>query len=109
MPDTVHPAGATVVHDEVIPAKGHWAREITAGQSLRIEDIEGQQAIDFICYSSANLAEKFWAAHTAKLAGTIYVTTGHVLYSDLANPMMTIPLTYSGAAVIEKFSCQRSA
>jgi urea carboxylase-associated protein 1 len=90
MPDAVHPAGATVVHDEVIPAKGRWAREMAAGESLRIEDIEGQQAIDFICYSRANLAEKFWAAHTAKLAGTIYVTTGHVLYSDLANPMMTI-------------------
>lgn len=79
-----------IAHDEVIPAKGHWAREMRAGQLLRIEDLEGQQAIDLICYNRANLAEKFWAAHSAKLNGTIYLTTGHVLYSDLAAPMMTI-------------------
>ena len=82
--------GAQTAHDEIIPAKGHWAYEMRAGQTLRIEDLEGQQAIDFICYSLANLDEKFWAAHSAKLNGTIYLTTGHVLYSDLAKPMMTI-------------------
>lgn len=89
-PETGVPASATVVHDEVIPAKGHWAHEMKAGQYLRIEDIEGQQAIDLLCYRLDNLAEKFWAAHTAKLNGTIYIKTGHVLYSDLCNPMMTI-------------------
>jgi urea carboxylase-associated protein 1 len=78
------------VRDEVIPARGHWAAAIEQGQSLRIEDLEGQQAIDFLCYKLDNLNEKFWAAHTAKLNGTIYITKGHVLYSDLANPMMTI-------------------
>lgn len=78
------------LHDEVIPAKGHWAREIDAGELLRLEDQEGQQAIDLICYAKDDLREKFWAAHTAKLNGTIYISTGHVLFSDMANPMMTI-------------------
>jgi urea carboxylase-associated protein 1 len=81
---------AGLAHDEVIPAKGYWAYEMRAGQTLRIEDLEGQQAIDLITYNRANLAEKFWAAHTAKLNGTIYPTVGHVLYSDQADPMMTI-------------------
>lgn len=76
--------------DQVIPAKGHWAHEMDAGELLRLEDLEGRQAIDLICYARHNLAEKFWAAHTAKLNETIYVSTGHVLYSDMANPMMTI-------------------
>jgi urea carboxylase-associated protein 1 len=80
----------TTIRDEVIPARGHWAAEIRRGQTVRMEDLEGQQAIDFICYNLDNLDEKFWAAHTAKLNGTIYITKGHVLYSDLANPMMTI-------------------
>lgn len=87
---TQTPAELTVLADEVIPARGHWAREMKRGEVLRITDIEGQQAVDFICYRLDNLAEKFWAAHSAKLNGTIYLTTGHVLYSDLANPMMTI-------------------
>src|SRR5690554_949285 len=76
--------------DEVIGARGNWAREMRAGEVLRIEDLEGQQAVDLICYDLENLREKFWAAHTAKIAKTIYVSTGHVLYSDLARPMMTI-------------------
>jgi urea carboxylase-associated protein 1 len=76
--------------DEVIPAKGHWAHELRAGELLRIEDVEGEQAVDLICYDLADLTETFWAAHSAKLNGTIYLTTGHVLYSDRARPMMTI-------------------
>lgn len=78
------------ISDEVIPAKGHWAREMRAGELLRLEDIEGKQAIDLICYSLDDLREKFWAAHTAKLNGTIFVTAGHTLYSDKARPMMEI-------------------
>lgn len=76
--------------DEVVPAKGYTAFAMEQGQTLRIVDLEGSQAIDLICYNLDNPREKFWAAHTAKLAHTIYVTTGDVLYSDLANPMMTI-------------------
>lgn len=76
--------------DEVVPAKGHTAFEMQAGQILRIVDLEGSQAVDLICYNADRPQEKFWAAHTAKLAKNIYVSTGDVLYSDLANPMMTI-------------------
>jgi uncharacterized protein len=75
---------------EIIPAKGHLAFPMKRGQTLRIEDLEGEQAVDLICYRLDDLAEKFWAAHSAKLNGTIYLTAGHVLYSDRANPMMTI-------------------
>lgn len=78
------------IRDEIVPAKGVTAFEVRRGQTVRIEDVEGQQAVDLICYSLDDLAERFWAAHTAKLNGTIYVSTGHVLYSDRARPMMTI-------------------
>jgi urea carboxylase-associated protein 1 len=88
-------AGTTVlpkeaIWDKILPAKGNIAFEMKKGQTLRIEDLEGEQCIDLICYNLHNLDEHFWAAHTAKLAGNIYVSTGDVLYSDLANPMMTI-------------------
>lgn len=105
---TQSPTERTVVLDEVIPAKGHWAHEMKKGELLRIEDLEGQQAIDFICYRMDNLAEKFWAAHSAKLNGTIYLTTGHVLYSDLANPMMTIVADTVGVNDVICGSCSRA-
>ncbi len=97
-----------VVVDEVIPAKGHWARVMKRGEVLRITDIEGQQAIDFICYRLDNPAEKFWAAHSAKLNRTIYLTTGHVLYSDQANPMMTITEDTVGVNDVICGSCSRA-
>jgi urea carboxylase-associated protein 1 len=77
------------VRDEIVPARGNTGFTMSRGQLLRIEDVEGQQAIDVILYNLHNMAEKFWAAHSAKINGTIYLTTGHVLYSDLANPMAT--------------------
>lgn len=78
------------IRDEIVPAKGVTAFEVRRGQTVRIEDVEGQQAIDLICYNAEDLAEKFWAAHTAKINGSIYISTGHVLYSDQARAMLTI-------------------
>jgi urea carboxylase-associated protein 1 len=105
---TQSPTERSVLVDEVIPAKGHWARELKRGEVLRVTDIEGQQAIDFICYRLDNLAEKFWVAHSAKLNGTIYLTTDHVLYSDQANPMMTITEDTVGVNDIICGSCSRA-
>jgi uncharacterized protein YcgI (DUF1989 family) len=96
-----------ILLDEVIPARGNWAREMKAGQTLRIEDLEGKQAVDLICYDLTNLKEKFWAAHTAKLNGTIYIKEGHVLYSDLAKPMMTILEDTVGVNDVICGSCSR--
>jgi urea carboxylase-associated protein 1 len=90
MPYTTARSGAEARIDEVIAARGYWAQEVRAGELLRIEDIEGKQAVDLICYDLEDLSETFWAAHTAKLAGTIYIKTGDVLYSNRARPMMTI-------------------
>ena len=78
------------LRDEVVAAKGVTAFEVSTGQTVRVEDLAGRQAVDLICYNLDNLDEKFWAAHTAKLNGTIYISTGHTLYSDLVRPMMTI-------------------
>ena len=78
------------LRDQIVAARGVIALEVKRGQTVRVEDVEGEQAADLICYSLENLAEKFWAAHTAKLNGTIYITVGHVLYSDMARPMMTV-------------------
>ena len=98
---------AKPVHDEIVVAKGQTAFEVERGRTVRVEDVEGMQAVDFICYNRANLAEKFWAAHTAKLNKTIYVSKGHVLWSDLANPMMTIVEDTVGVNDVICGSCSR--
>src|SRR5437016_4078541 len=67
-----------------------WARVLTRGQTLRIIDLEGRQAVDFLCYNAANPEERYNAADTMKYAKTIFLTRGHGIYSDLGRRLLTI-------------------
>jgi uncharacterized protein YcgI (DUF1989 family) len=74
---------------EIAPG-GSWSGIVKKGQVLTITDLEGQQGVDFLCYSKDNPDERYHAANTIKKACTLKLTKGHVLYSDIARPMMTI-------------------
>ena len=79
-----------VAETEIIPACGHWSRLIARGQTLRITDLKGSQAVDFLCYNATDPEERYHAPNTIKKAGHILLTVGDVLYSDRANPLFTI-------------------
>jgi uncharacterized protein len=83
------PAG-TIIEDLTIPAGGHWGRVLRTGQVLRIVDLEGKQAVDFLCYNAEDPGERYSAADTMKYAGTIFLTTGHGIYSDMGRRLLTI-------------------
>ncbi len=79
-----------VVYDFTIPARQPWSRVVKAGQTLRIIDLEGQQAVDFLCYNAADLADRYSSMNTIKVQGNTYVTKGTVLYSDSGVPLLTV-------------------
>ncbi len=79
-----------ILYDRTLPASNAWARVIPQGQALRIVDIEGQQAVDFLCYDARNPVERYNAADTMKYAGTVRLTKGHSLYSDMGRPLFRI-------------------
>jgi len=79
-----------VVDDRVLAPGLEWAGVVRAGLVLRIVDLEGRQAVDFLCYRADDPSERYNAADTMKLAGTIFLTTGHGLYSDLGRRLFTI-------------------
>jgi uncharacterized protein len=81
--------GRVLREDVVHPGEG-WAEVVRHGQILRIVDQAGKQGVDFLCYHAANPEERYHAANTMKKARSILLTTGHVLYSDVARPMFTI-------------------
>jgi urea carboxylase-associated protein 1 len=83
-------AGVGVVHDEVVAPRSPWARVVRAGGTLRIVDLEGNQAVDFLCYNAADLDERYSAAETIVGQGNIFLTTGTVLRSDEGRPLMTV-------------------
>jgi urea carboxylase-associated protein 1 len=79
-----------VILDEIVPARMPWSGVVKKGQRLRIIDREGRQAVDFLCYNADEPEERFHAPNTIKAAGTISLTKGHTLYSDVARPIFTI-------------------
>jgi urea carboxylase-associated protein 1 len=81
---------AAMVEDVVVPPDGTWARVLSPGQVLTIVDLEGKQAVDFLCYNAKNPEERYNAADTMKYAKTIFLTTGHGIYSDMGRRLFTI-------------------
>jgi urea carboxylase-associated protein 1 len=81
---------ADAIHRETLPAGEPWLKELKAGQTLRIHDLDGNQAVDTLFYSAANPRERYDAQRTLRRQHSLYLTTGTVLYSNLGNPMLTI-------------------
>ncbi|WP_454717425.1 urea amidolyase associated protein UAAP2 [Caulobacter segnis] len=82
-----------IVHDEVVPARAPWLHEVKAGQTLRIVDLEGNQAVDFLAYSAADDAERYSAQDTIAAQNNIFLRQGSVLLSNEGAPMMTVTAT----------------
>lgn len=85
------PVSAAAIHeDAVVPACEPWSVRMRKGDVLRLVDLEGQQAIDFLCYNADSPAERYNAANTMKLNKSIYIGKGSVLWSVRAREMMTV-------------------
>ena len=84
------PLNAAPLNDGVVPARSPWTGVVRATETLRIVDLEGNQAVDFLCYNAADLDERYSAAETIVGQGNIFLTTGTVLRSNEGNPLMTI-------------------
>jgi uncharacterized protein len=81
---------AKAVHREIIPAGEPWMGNVKRGQYFRIVDLEGNQAVDTLFYSSASLDERYSAQDTIRAQGNIYLSCGTRLLSNEGNTMLTI-------------------
>ncbi|MDQ4419327.1 urea carboxylase-associated family protein [Sphingobium sp. DEHP117] len=85
-------AGA-VIHDEIVPARAPWLHHVHAGQTLRIVDLEGNQAVDFLLYAAEDDTERYSAQDTVAAQGNLFLREGTVLRSNEGRAMMTIAAT----------------
>jgi urea carboxylase-associated protein 1 len=87
-----HVAGlpGSILHDQIVPARAPWLHHIKAGETLRIVDLEGNQAVDFLLYSAADDAERYSMQDTVSAQGNLFLREGTVLRSNEGRPMMTI-------------------
>lgn len=82
------PAQAAV--NEICPAGEPWVHLIKQGQTFRIVDLEGNQAVDTLFYNAHDTQERYSATDTITRQNHLYLTTGSKLYSNLGNVMLII-------------------
>lgn len=75
---------------EIVNAGQPWGRLLKRGQFLKLTDLKGQQAIDFLCYDAVDRTDRYNAGNTLKMRGNIYLGLGSVLWSDRGNMMMEV-------------------
>ena len=63
---------------------------VKRGGLLKIIDPEGEQVSDLTSFAHENPSEWLSSGRTIDYANTIYVTTGHTLYSNRSRPMWTV-------------------
>ena len=67
-----------------------YGLELKRGQILRVVDPEGEQVSDVMAFAAGDKAEKLSSGRSIDYNNTIYLTSGHVLYSSRSRPMFTI-------------------
>jgi urea carboxylase-associated protein 1 len=78
------------IADVIVPAGEPWLGRIGAGQTFRIVDLEGNQAVDTLFFSAADPEERYSATDTIRAQGALYLTAGTELRSTRDRALVTI-------------------
>ena len=78
------------VYDHIIPARSPWSGIVRKGQSLRIVDTKGQQAVDTLFYSADDFGERYCAQATLAAQGSAYIGPGTPVLSNRGRIMLTM-------------------
>ena len=79
-----------VVHDEIVPARAPWTHPLGAGQTLRVVDLEGNQAVDLLMYCADDPDERYSAQDTIAAQGAIFLRAGARLMSNEGRVMAVV-------------------
>ncbi|UIJ84220.1 urea amidolyase associated protein UAAP2 [Rhizobium leguminosarum] len=78
------------VQEHFIPAEAPWSGIVRKGQTIRIEDSYGQQAIDTLFYRADDFGERYSNQDTMRAQGGAYVGTGTKIISNEGNVMLVM-------------------
>ena len=80
----------------VLEAGLGWIHILHKGQTFRILDIEGNQAVDTTFYDLTNLEDHYSAVQTIVMQKNIYLTTGSILRAESGKPLLEIVADKTG-------------
>jgi urea carboxylase-associated protein 1 len=81
---------ARAVFDQVVESGCGFSHDLRRGQTVRIVDLEGNQAVDTLFYDAHDRTDRYSAVDTIREQGNIYLTTGSKLLSTEGNVLLTI-------------------
>jgi urea carboxylase-associated protein 1 len=81
---------ADAAYSQVIPAGEPWVYEIRRGETFRIVDLRGNQAVDTLFYNAHDYSDRYSAQDTIREQRNIYLTTGTRLMSTRGTVLLTI-------------------
>ena len=90
---------ADAVLDVTVPAGEPWLARIHAGQTLRIVDLEGNQAVDTLFFNADRPEEHYSLTHTIQRQRALYLGLGSTLVSSAGQVMATIVPTPAAATI----------
>lgn len=82
---------------QVVPPGRSWSAIVRRGETIRIVDLVGEQAVDFLVYSAADTAQRYDAQLTLLTRGSTAITRGTRLMSNRGCELMTITSDTLGA------------
>ncbi len=78
------------VRRDIVPAGDYYMKVVKKGQTVRILDLEGNQAADTLFYNANDPGERYSAIDTIREQGNVYLTAGTKILSDQGNIMLEI-------------------
>jgi uncharacterized protein len=84
------PRGYRLAQAVTVDPGGSWGASLPRGSLVRFVDLEGQQAVDFLCYNADDARDRYNAANTMKMGENVYLNPGSVLYGEYATPLMRV-------------------
>jgi len=84
------------IYEEVVDAGKGWMHVLNPGQSLRIIDLEGNQAVDTLFYDMTNPEDHYGAVTTIVMQKNIFLTTGTILRTESGKPLLEITADLTG-------------
>ncbi|MFF0307395.1 DUF1989 domain-containing protein [Streptosporangium sp. NPDC004379] len=80
----------TVEERVVVPAREGRAVTVTAGQRVRVVDLEGGQVGDLFAFAADDPAEHLSASHTRSRTSRLFPAVGEPFLTDRRRPILTL-------------------
>lgn len=75
---------------KTVNAGDYFIQTIAAGETIRIIDLEGNQAADTLFYNAQDPSERYSACDTIREQAALYLTTGSMLKTNLNRDLLEI-------------------